>query len=109
MQHPLYELKATAKLFCTKKFLLIVPLIGQAVFSEAVFFTYLSRKYRNLHTTSVLLLTIVRIVWFSVRARALGSFLGGIAAVISGNILGVSLIIKKVLCDFLQELIEAVI
>ncbi|KAJ4393893.1 hypothetical protein N0V93_003109 [Gnomoniopsis smithogilvyi] len=69
LQNPVYELKATAKLFCTKKFLLIIPLIGQAVFSEAVFFTYLS-------------------LWFSVRARALGSFLGGIAAVISGNILG---------------------
>lgn len=45
LQHPWYELKATARLFCTKKFLLLVPLIGQAVFSEAVFFTYLSRKY----------------------------------------------------------------
>ena len=30
-------------------------------------------------------------VWFSVRSRALGSFLGGIVAVTAGNILGVSL------------------
>lgn len=30
------------------------------------------------------------IVWFSVRARALGSFLSGIVAVIAGNLLGVS-------------------
>ncbi|KAF3762195.1 hypothetical protein M406DRAFT_72215 [Cryphonectria parasitica EP155] len=69
LQHPWYEMKKTARLFCTKKFLLIIPLIGQAVFAEAVFFTYLS-------------------LWFSVRARALGSFLGGIAAVTGGNILG---------------------
>lgn len=45
LQNPGYELKKTARLFCTKKFLLIVPLIGQAVFSEAVFFTYLSREW----------------------------------------------------------------
>lgn len=44
LQNPWYEMKKTAKLFATKKFLLIVPLIGQAVFSESVFFTYLSRK-----------------------------------------------------------------
>lgn len=35
-------------------------------------------------------LYLLSIVWFSVRARALGSFLGGITAIISGNILGVS-------------------
>ncbi|KUI64318.1 UNC93-like protein 2 [Cytospora mali] len=70
LQHPWKELKQTARLFCTKRFLLLVPFIGQAVFAEAVFFTYLS-------------------LWFSVRARALGSFLGGIAAIISGNLLGV--------------------
>ncbi|ROW14210.1 hypothetical protein VPNG_04322 [Cytospora leucostoma] len=69
LQNPWHELKQTAKLFCTRKFLSIVLFIGQAVFAESVFFTYLS-------------------LWFSVRARALGSFLGGIAAIISGNILG---------------------
>lgn len=92
LQHPLYELKATAKLFCTKKFLLIIPLIGQAVFSEAVFFTYLSRKYRRDEVSNLVVSWLMRfdIVWFSVRARALGSFVGGIAAVISGNLLGVS-------------------
>lgn len=42
LEHPWYELKKTAQLFITKNFLLIVPLIGQAVFSEAVFFTYLA-------------------------------------------------------------------
>ncbi|KAI0629445.1 major facilitator superfamily domain-containing protein [Trametes polyzona] len=63
------ELIATAKLFCTREFLLIVPLIAQAVYSEAVMFTYLS-------------------LWFSVRARALGSFLSAIVALTGGNILG---------------------
>ncbi|KAF9263330.1 DUF895 domain membrane protein [Marasmius fiardii PR-910] len=63
------EMKATAKLFLSEPFLLIVPLIAQAVYSEAVMFTYQS-------------------LWFSVRARALGSLLSGIVAVTSGNILG---------------------
>ncbi|KAK7725925.1 hypothetical protein SLS63_007917 [Diaporthe eres] len=69
LQNPWFEMKKTARLFLTKKFLLIVPFIGQAVFAEAVFFTYLS-------------------LWFSVRARALGSFVGGLAAIITGNLLG---------------------
>ena len=63
------ELHLTAKLFFSKKFLLIVPLIGQGVYTEAVMFTYES-------------------LWFSVRARALGSFLSGIVAIIAGNLLG---------------------
>lgn len=42
--NPWEEIKRTTKLFFNKKFLLIVLLIGQAVFSEAVYFTYLSRK-----------------------------------------------------------------
>ncbi|KAJ4327632.1 hypothetical protein N0V84_001881 [Fusarium piperis] len=68
-ESPVFELKETGRLFFTKKFLLIVLFIGQAVFAEAVFFTYLS-------------------LWFTVRARALGSFLGGLIAVIAGNVLG---------------------
>lgn len=63
------ELLAVTKLFFSKNFLLIVPLIGQAVYTEAVMFTFQS-------------------LWFSVRARALGSFLSGIVAMIAGNILG---------------------
>jgi hypothetical protein len=63
------EIKLTTKLFFSREFLLIVPLIGQAVYAEAVFFTFAS-------------------LWFSVRARALGSFLSGIVAIISGNLLG---------------------
>ncbi|GIJ88096.1 hypothetical protein Asppvi_007013 [Aspergillus pseudoviridinutans] len=66
---PLYELKAMAKLFIRRDFLLIVPLIVQAVFTEAIMFTFLS-------------------LWFSVRARALGSFLSGIIALTAGNLLG---------------------
>ncbi|KAL1622722.1 hypothetical protein SLS54_004741 [Diplodia seriata] len=63
------ELKATARLFFSKNFLLIVPLISQAVYSEAVVFTFQS-------------------LWFTVRARALGSFLSGIVAMAAGNVLG---------------------
>lgn len=65
----LRELQLTAKLFFRKEFILIVPLIGQGVYTEAVMFTYES-------------------LWFSVRARALGSFLSGIVAIIAGNLLG---------------------
>jgi hypothetical protein len=44
LNNPWFEMKATAKLFFTKKFLLLVFFIGQAVFAEAVFFTYLACK-----------------------------------------------------------------
>ncbi|KIW56638.1 hypothetical protein PV05_05279 [Exophiala xenobiotica] len=67
--HPWLEVKLMTKTFFNKKFLLLVLFIGQAVYAEAVFFTYLS-------------------LWFSVRARALGSFLSGIIAVTCGNLLG---------------------
>ncbi|RFU74272.1 major facilitator superfamily transporter [Trichoderma arundinaceum] len=69
VENPWYEIKATARAFINPHFLLIVLWIGQAVFSEAVYFTYLS-------------------LWFSVRARALGSFLGGVVAIIIGNLTG---------------------
>ncbi|KID91869.1 DUF895 domain membrane protein, partial [Metarhizium majus ARSEF 297] len=69
LDNPGREILGTTKLFFSKTFLLIVLFIGQAVFAEAIFFTYLS-------------------LWFSVRARALGSFLSGIIAVIGGNVLG---------------------
>ncbi|VEU23611.1 DEKNAAC104770 [Brettanomyces naardenensis] len=70
------ELKKTAKLFFSKKFLLIIPFIAQAVYGEAVFFTYEGD-------------------WFSVRARGLGSFLSGVVAAISGLILGTYLDSKR--------------
>lgn len=71
VENPWFEIRQTTKLFFSENFLLIVLWIGQAVFAEAVYFTYLA-------------------LWFSVRARALGSFLSGIVAVIIGNVLGVS-------------------
>ncbi|KAL4948161.1 hypothetical protein BDW69DRAFT_203739 [Aspergillus filifer] len=64
-----FEIKAMLKLLVSRNFALIIPLICQATFSEAVMFTYNS-------------------LWFSVRARALGSFVSGIMASISGNLLG---------------------
>ncbi|KAK2031972.1 major facilitator superfamily transporter [Colletotrichum zoysiae] len=69
LDNPWHEIRATTRGLFTPKFLLIILWIGQAVFAEAVFFTYLA-------------------TWFSVRSRALGSFLSGIVAVISGNVLG---------------------
>ncbi|KAL7625724.1 hypothetical protein AAE478_004947 [Parahypoxylon ruwenzoriense] len=66
---PWKEFKTTSKTFLRKEFLLIVLWIGQGVYSEAVFYTYIA-------------------LWFSVRARALGSFISGIVAVICGNLLG---------------------
>ncbi|KAH7022123.1 major facilitator superfamily domain-containing protein [Ilyonectria destructans] len=69
LNNPWVEIRHTTRLFFTKKFLLVVLFIGQAVFAEAVFFTYLS-------------------AWFSVRSRALGSFVAGLIAVTAGNLLG---------------------
>ncbi|KAH7130176.1 major facilitator superfamily domain-containing protein [Dendryphion nanum] len=69
LEHPWFEIKETTRLFFTKRFLLTILFIGQAVFAEAVFFTYLA-------------------LWFSVRSRALGSFVSGLVAVICGNLLG---------------------
>ncbi|CAG8977206.1 hypothetical protein HYALB_00006743 [Hymenoscyphus albidus] len=73
----IYELKATTRLLFSRNFLLIIPLIAQGVYTEAVIFTFQS-------------------LWFSVRARALGSFVPGIAAVISGNLLGTWLDRQKI-------------
>ncbi|KXS15294.1 hypothetical protein M427DRAFT_135249 [Gonapodya prolifera JEL478] len=64
----LKELKATARPVSTK-FLLLIPLISQAVFPEAFFNTNLA-----LH--------------FSVRARTLGSLLSAFLALTVGNVLG---------------------
>jgi MFS family permease len=73
----IFEIKAVTKLFFSKKFLLIVPLIAQGVYTEAVMFTFES-------------------LWLSVRARALGSFLSGIIAIIAGNLLGAFLDRKSI-------------
>jgi hypothetical protein len=71
------ELKETGRLFIGKTFLLVIPIIASSVFAEAVFFTYQG-------------------LWFSVRARALGSLLSGIVAIIGGNVLGAFLDNKKI-------------
>ncbi len=63
------EMKLNTQLFFSKKFLLVIPLIAQGVYTEAVMFTFQS-------------------LWFSVRARALGSFLSGLVAIAVGNLLG---------------------
>lgn len=68
-QSPWREIKDITKLFFSPDFLLIVPLIAQATYSEAVAFSYED-------------------LWFSVRARSLGSFLAGVIALILGNVLG---------------------
>lgn len=47
-ENPWFEIRETARLFFSNKFLLIVLFIGQAVFAEAVFFTYLSGKRPSL-------------------------------------------------------------
>ncbi|KAK2736462.1 hypothetical protein FQN55_001639 [Onygenales sp. PD_40] len=75
-RNPWTELWEMAKLFATKRFLLIVPLIAQAVYAEAVMFSFQG-------------------LWFSVRSRALGSFLSGVVAIVVGNLMGAWLDWKK--------------
>lgn len=72
-----YELKSMSKLWISRKFLYIIPFICQAVYTEAVMFSYEG-------------------LWFSVRARALGSFLSGVIALIIGNLLGAFLDTKRI-------------
>lgn len=72
-----FEIKQNAKLFVNRKFLLFVPFICQAVYTEAVMFSYEG-------------------LWLSVRARALGSFLSGVVALIAGNLFGVFLDSKSI-------------
>jgi MFS family permease len=72
-----FELKSMVKLFISQKFSFIIPLICQAVYTEAVMFSYEG-------------------LWFSVRARALGSFLSGVIALIIGNLLGAFLDTKRI-------------
>ncbi|KAJ5320011.1 hypothetical protein PENANT_c051G04944 [Penicillium antarcticum] len=71
-----FELKSMVKLFVSRKFALIIPLVCQAVYTEAVMFSYEG-------------------LWFSVRARALGSLLSGVIALVIGNLLGAFLDTKR--------------
>nr|UJH94492.1 MFS.6 [Starmerella bombicola] len=75
-KNSLFELKETLRLYLNPKFFLLIPHIAQAVYSEAFMFTYLD-------------------YYFSVRARALGSFLSAVCAMISGEILGIFLDTKR--------------
>lgn len=88
-QGPWHEIKMTAKNFVRPKFLLVLFWIGQSVFAEAVFFTYLARDFPAM-SLLISFQLIQGTVWFSVRARALGSFLGGVTGIFAGNALGVS-------------------
>ncbi|KAL1688139.1 major facilitator superfamily domain-containing protein [Schizophyllum commune] len=63
------ELKLVFKLFIRPKFLLLIPLIANYIYTESVMFTYIS-------------------LWFTVRSRALGSFVSGHAAAVAGNLMG---------------------
>lgn len=54
----------------------MIPLIAQSVYAEAVFFTFQG-------------------LWFTVRARALASFLSGIFAIIGGHCLGAFIDTKR--------------
>lgn len=74
---PWFEIKQMSKLWISRKFLLIIPFICQAVYTEAVMFSYEG-------------------LWFTVRARALGSFLSGVIALIAGNLLGAFLDSKRI-------------
>lgn len=77
-ENPWFEVKETTRLFFTKRFLLILLWIGQAVFSEAVFFTYLASKSdpnthnfiyrkRDLYRTSVVFRPCPRSRFLSIR------------------------------------------
>ncbi|KAJ5646118.1 hypothetical protein N7490_002490 [Penicillium lividum] len=72
-----FEIKQMIKLFFNRKFLLIIPFICQAVYTEAVMFSYED-------------------LWFTVRSRALGSFLSGVVALVAGNLLGAFLDNKSI-------------
>ena len=71
------DLRAMTLLFFRRDFLAVIPLIAQAAYTEAVMFTYED-------------------LWFSVRARALGSFISGILALAVGNVLGAYLDLQSV-------------
>jgi hypothetical protein len=87
LRDPWFEMKETARLFVTKRFLLTILWIGQAVFAEAVFFTYLACKPSKASVSARFSAKQLS-VYFSVRARALGSFVSGLVAVTLGNLLG---------------------
>ncbi|EKV19108.1 hypothetical protein PDIG_06050 [Penicillium digitatum PHI26] len=72
-----YELKSMSNLWISPKFLFIVPFLCQAVYTEPVMLSH-------------------ERLWFTVRARALGSFLSGVIALIIGNLLGAFLETRRI-------------
>jgi hypothetical protein len=73
LERPWFEVKEIGKLFFTKRFLLLLLWIGQAVFAEAVFFTYLAREFDqwpwrrvNADVSSVVLSTRPRARFFPI-------------------------------------------
>lgn len=71
------ECKAVAKLICRKDVYLLLPLMWTATFSESLTGTY-------------------NVTYFTVRSRALGSFLAAIVAMISNYVLGFFLDWQKI-------------
>ncbi|KAK0705742.1 major facilitator superfamily domain-containing protein [Apiosordaria backusii] len=62
---PIFELKETARLFLGKKFLLMVLFIGQAVFAEAVYFTYLAIALKTRARTSFWVIVVLQGGWWT--------------------------------------------
>ena len=73
---PNYPIDGGFQVFLPLIYLLVIPLIAQSVFAEAVFFSFQG-------------------LWFTVRARALASFLSGVVAMFAGNVLGAFIDRKK--------------
>lgn len=71
------EVKGTAQLFFTKEILLLVPFIWQGVFPDSYVNTYMAS-------------------YFTVRVRALGSFVAAWASVLLGNLVGSFLDVKRI-------------
>ncbi|KAL1615836.1 hypothetical protein SLS56_011658 [Neofusicoccum ribis] len=65
VEHPWYEIKATTRNFLKPKFLLIVLFIGQVVFSEAVFFTYLAMSLKTRSRSTFWVLVILQGAWWT--------------------------------------------
>jgi len=61
---PWVEMRETTRLFFGRRFLLIVLFIGQAVFAEAVFFTYLACEFEMSVGTIWEILTVLGSVVF---------------------------------------------
>lgn len=86
------EIAWMLRILCTKKFLLVCPLIAQAVYSEAVCVPLCPHVESTGPLTaddeSLISIFTYSSLWFSVRGRSLGSFVSGLAAALAGNLFG---------------------